>query len=290
MRRFLLRVLRESFTYHFFLPLLIFLTVEILFEFISPKIGPSWDMLTYYFPYEKLLGLLTVYITYFAIVALLIRREAAIRVTNIAALEDILPNARSYFAISPTPLREWFEPSTQTYLSKIVARRFDFQAFRHERVLVFFTNSQLESVHATYLDEHYARCFKAWHEHFKIELSFLRPAEIFGLLRTLHLNNRTDLGCYPGWIAWLPDACLDHFPFWWRRRIRSLAFALVESDTGTKSVVLFSKRRKRLEISRISDPQAMEPYVALVRMIKERIYRPGTVQLARDHDFASYLG
>jgi len=290
MRRFLLRVLRRSFTYHFFLPLLIFFAVEILSGLISGKIGSFSDMSTYFFSHEKLLGLLTVYITYFAIVALLIRREAAIHVTNIAVLEDILPNATSYFAISTTPLREWFEPGTQVYLSKIVARQFFRPELRHERVLIFFTKADLQSVHATYLDERYARCFKAWHEHFNVRLGFLGPTEIFSLLRSLDLRKRRVLGCYPEWIMWMPDVCLEYFPFWWRRRMRSLAFALVEANTGSRCVVRFSKGRNRLDISTIADVHVMEAYLELVGMIKQKIYRPGTTELARNHDFRAYLG
>jgi hypothetical protein len=34
----------------------------------------------------------------------------------------------------------------------------------------------------------------------------------------------------------------------------------------------------------------MQPYEKLVAMIKEKIYTPGTTDLARGHDFSTYLG
>ena len=241
MGRLLRILLRESFHLHLFVPLVVFLLMETAAGMVSRHINSPSTFLSYFFSIDRVWGFCLVYMTYVAIVLLLVRRKAAIHVTNIAALEDILPNAISYFAISPTPLKEWFETGSQVYLAKIVARSFTSPSFYHERVLVFFTRAELESVHATYLDEHYAKSFKTWHQCFNIRLGFLRPGEIFHILRSLDITTQRALGCYPTWVGWLPDRCLKLFPFWWRWRIRSLAFALVEYEAGTNVWCFFRR-------------------------------------------------
>lgn len=287
MLHYLQRVSRASLSLHFLLPLGISLGVATASGYLGGKVTGTQDLVTFWF--ERLPELFTIYITFVAVLLYRIFRDTSIRIANLGILDGVLSDSTGYFAFAAIPLREWFDASVQVYLARLVARQVHVPGYSHERVLLFFSRGDLDAVHASYLDEYYARCLIRIHELYEIKLAFLPHAELFETLERLTVAERKALGCYPRLMALLPDGVLQHVRLSWTSRpIRALAFAVVSFAAMPSSIVLFSKGPRSLAIRQVRQEAAMAPYLKLVEQVKARILRPdGT--LSPEYDFAKHM-
>jgi hypothetical protein len=223
-------------------------------------------------------------------VLLLVRHESELRIANLGLLDDVLPGSTSYFALAPTPLREWFDPAVQVYLARIVAQRLVDPEFRHHRVLLFFSKEQLLDAHASYQDEYYARALIRLHDQFEAKLGFMPPDELFELLETLPVEERLALGCYAPLIRWLPLRVLAKVRLSWSSRlIHTLAFAKVTDRHEKQRVIVFAKHATVLEVNSLDDAEKAKPYLNLIKLVQERIYNPGTEELKNEYRFAAHM-
>jgi hypothetical protein len=287
MLRFLKRVFRESLSLHLLLPLAVSILVGSAIGYLQGKIASALEFR--HFLSERLPELLAIYITFVVVLVLLIWRETAIRIANVGSLDNVLMDSRSYLAFAAIPLSEWFDPSVQVYLARIVAQQQQVKDYSHQRVLLFFSHGDLEAVHASYLDEYHARCLIRIHQLHRIGLAFLPHDQLLETLTKLTVAERKMLRCYPRPIGMLPDWILNRVRVSWvRRRIAGLAFAVVSYEGGRSSVVLFSKGRKMLDIRRVDTPAGMAPYLRFVDLVQKQICRAdGT--LSSEYDFAGHM-
>jgi hypothetical protein len=287
MLRFLKRVFRESLSLHLLLPLVVSVCVGSAIGVLQGKMASTSDFISFW--NERLPELLAIYLSFAAVLLFLIWRETAIRIANMGTLDSVLVDSCGYFAFAAIPLNEWFEPSAQVYLARIIAQQQQVEGYSHERVLLFFSHADLEAAHASYLDEYHARCLISIHKAHGIGLAFLRRDQLFDTLEQLTVLERKKMGCYRQPIALLSDGILARVRLSRvRRRIPALAFAVVNHKSGAPSVVLFSKGPRMLDIQRVATVEAMAPYLKLVDLARKRIHQAdGT--LSPEYDFASHM-
>jgi hypothetical protein len=271
MLRFLGRVFRSSFKFHFFVPLIVFLLYEtFLIEHTSIRSAPAlWSSAQF------LAHLTGVYVTFLVVFGWLIFVEGRTHVADITPLEDAVPDMVAYRAFSPTSVREWFDPAAQVYLARLVSTTLRQPAPAHRRVLLFFSQADLEAVKSTLLDGYSATSLMEWHRYFGIPLAFLRPEELKEIRSRLGREERKAIGD----CRWLPEPLRS----WLLKRRRKLAFAIVESRSAPNSVILFAKSRHALHIRHLREPASVEVYQRVATLIEAKASGPG-------HDFGNYLG
>jgi hypothetical protein len=143
------------------------------------------------------------------------------------------------------------------------------------------------------MDEYHARAFIKLHRLSDCRLAHLERSDILKILALLSVRDRKALGCYHSWQALLPESVLEYVPLTLlRRRIRSLAGALIEYDDGRPPcVVTFSKSRHDVGIRRLSANE-IEPFLKFFRYVKEAIYEPAKdgarPAIKAEHDFMNY--
>lgn len=162
----------------------------------------------------------------------------------------------------------------------------------HQRVLIFFRKGDLDATQATFLDQRYAKCFAGIHDCFGISpLAYLRRSEIFKVLAQLPIKQRRALGWCDSLFAywptlmqwrWIPVSLLL------RKPPRKLAFAVIETDDGTPRVVRFTKKRRDLSITEVTDSAEKEALLALVSAIKLKIF-DHSGSLTHSHNFHEFL-
>ena len=164
-------------------------------------------------------------------------------------------------------------------------------AFRHERVLLFFSDAEVGALQASYLDQHYARSFSAIHDRFGIALAYMRPKEIHDkILSKLTPEER-----------WIP-APYQWFGrprrLWGTRILRSRAkkidrmvpFAVIY--TGAEKVFLrFMKDGNSLTVEKIGADRETKACAAMVKLIEDIIYRTPITsgELLERYKFTKYL-
>src|SRR6185503_15265453 len=150
MGRFLLKALRHSIGLHLVIPLFIFVPGEFLVaNYIEhTPTTPEWAL------HAFLPRLALLYLTFIVVVGRVVNEEGRAKVKDIGALDSALLNATHYFAVSTTSMREWFEPSVQVYLARVVSAGTQHSGFVHQRVQLFLSEADLGDVKATYLDEY----------------------------------------------------------------------------------------------------------------------------------------
>ncbi|HKR63256.1 MAG TPA: hypothetical protein VJZ00_05950 [Thermoanaerobaculia bacterium] len=289
MLRFFWRVLRASSSLHLLLPLAVSIVVAGILGYAHGDVHNTRQLLRYLLA-ERLPDLAAIYFVFIVVVVLVVRHESQLRIANLSVLDDVLPGARSYFGIAPTPLREWFDPAVQVYLARIVAQRLIDPAFRHQRVLLFFSNEQFRDAHASYQDEYYAKALVRQHEEFDAALGFLSPDDLFQILGKMTLDERLALRCYSRFMRRLPRWLLAKVKLKWSSRIvRSLAFALLEDANGAKRIIIFANRPTELDLCTVEDAEKAKPYLRLVQLVQDRVYRPGTQELKHEYRFGAHL-
>ena len=269
--RILVRLLSKHLIYHLIVPLLVGIAIEILIAQHSS--GHEERHVVDYLLSKERLGLYGgILATYALISGYLLRKETLLQMGkgHIATLTDSLKDATGFFATSTIPLREWFEPNVQEYFSHIVKHQLGNENFRHERVLLFFTENELKNAREKYLDGHFAKPLATIHNNYQIKLGFLRRKDILSILRELTYEEKRLLGCYP-W--WMPKS--KRIAEWYltkRRRIRELDFALVRHADGSMSVFPFSKKGDLLNIKSLAGN--VQPYERLMDAIRNKVFSP----------------
>lgn len=288
MPQFLWRLVRKCWTYHFLIPIALGFAIETLHAwyvgdiraFTSAELGAYWSRHT--------ITLLIEYAVFVVFLAHLVITEAAVEVTSIGALDDILPEAKSYFAIGTIPLDEWFEPATLMYFSHILEYHTREPGF-HKRALLFFSRSSFRATKATYLDARYANCFAEMHRRLKVPLAYLDPKTSFNVIESLSPAQRKHLGwCWP-WAIWFPGTLHWRIPGHCilRRRFRNLAFAAIDMKDGTQRVLLFRKHRGDLAVSELIDSAQRDAYLALSKTIRDLAFYED--RAIHKHNFQEFL-
>jgi hypothetical protein len=204
-------------------------------------------------------------------------------------LQDTLDGAQSYFGVSIIPLEEWFEPSMQVYLAKILNRKLEPDDFEHERTLLFFSKGEYKKATNQFMEDYYyGECLAHLHKDCSIPLSFLKREDIFKILSQLTESEKEALGCYPRWTNWRPCRGLRRLPLkLLRRRITQLDLAFVEKKGGETFVLCISKRGGSVDIHDTRTDSDAVPYKRLHELIKKQIYDPQTKRLRPKHDFGA---
>jgi len=235
--------------------------------------------------------ILGVCISWFIVMIILINQETQRTVEEdaLAILEAELDDATSYFGVSVIPLTEWFDPTITIYVTRLLSRKLEHDNFRHERTLLFFSDSEYEKSRDHYTDEyHYGKCLAHLHSDCGISLSFMQRKEIFAVFDQLEEKYKNKLGCHASWTN--KSASFDRKPS--RRRLKNqianLDFALITKPDETSSVLRVSKRGDRVSIGKPLEGDDVEPYVKLVRAIKKTIYKSN--RLRTDNNFLKKYG
>jgi hypothetical protein len=233
--------------------------------------------------------LISIYLAFLIVIGLSIKNASDVRWAAVGHLRDILPNATRYFAIGTIPLREWFEPNSLVYLATILEHRMNSRQasvpnqFLHERVLLFYTEADLQALQASFLDEHYAKSFAAIHERFQIPLAYLGPDKVREIITGLTEEHRIALGCYQ--------------PQRWKWRNRApklrvkpelLPFAWLEQNGGHAQALQFLKNGKTLFLRPVDTDTKKAACQKLVKDIEEMIY-DSTRQLKKEFKFSNFL-
>lgn len=235
--------------------------------------------------------LVGIYLAFAWVVWRSVRRASDVRWTLIGDLSDNLEGADRYFALGTIPLREWFEPNALVYLATIVRQQNKTTSttpLRHDRVLLFYRDSDFKALQASYLDQHYAKSFSAIHDRFGIPLAYLRPQELGALLSKLKPDERWSLAPYR-WFA-RPRS------LWGKRPFRALAksttkltpYAVIEK--GSDRVILrFLKDGNSLAVEKVVDSFELTACTTFAALIEGVIYKPTTTELWAHCNFSKYL-
>lgn len=271
---------------HLIIPLGIGIIVEYLVESFFLK---ETDTSTFGMQSVRTISLIAgVFVSYILIMYFLIKNETSARIAegDLTYLDEQLDKAHSFFAVSVIPLKEWFDPSMQVYLGKLINRQLTANNFQHERALIFFSNRESRNVWAPMMDEnHYGRCLAHLHRDYEIPLSFLNRQDIFKILDQLSEEERETLGCYPRWTSWHVMRPLRGLPLrYLNRRIARLDFALLGNGTGEPVVLRVSKNGEDVRIQRELKGETARLYERVATLIKETV-RDKDLQLNKDHDF-----
>jgi hypothetical protein len=270
MLRFVWKSLRHIVKLHLVLPIVVFVILEVGLAHFLTVDGITWR----WFTHEFLPRLAIVYLTFAFVLGFVLTEEGAARATNLGALEGALNNATTYFAVSPTSAREWFDPAAQVYLARVVAAKLKNAALMHERVLLFYSEGDLEDVKASYLDGYHAKSLADWHMYFRIPVRFLRPDEIGAILGSLSAAQRK----FVNYRNWWPR----RFWMWRLKRKGSLAFAVVTHANGVPGIVRFHKSKHELEVTYHSDHQTVDVYSRIAASI-------GATASEHGHDFVDLI-
>ena len=295
--RFLGRVARRHLVWHLLIPLAVGALCEsAVAAWLSETPFGAAEFRSYFFSLERLALLVGVVVTFSAVLYFNVQREAEVtRQTFGPVLEDALKSAETFFALAPTRLKEWFEPSTQLYFATIVKHQREYGAFHHVRTLLLFTPTDSVNLRAPLLDENYAKAFVNLHELSNAKLALIEREDIFSILQSeLCLEDRKAIGCYKKWqTALLPDWVLTRIPIaWLRRRIRNLAVALVEYRDRVRGprILVFSKRGPDLGIRVIeADNGVGLSFKKLLEAVRKEVMEPAGLPVSQqvvkpDHD------
>lgn len=264
------RVIKRHLGLHLLIPLIVVVFLSGIFDWLVPmyrKVPPDPHWLV-----ERASELAGIYVSFVLVIALTIKKAGDISTSDVDKLRDLLPQSRRYFAIGIISLREWFEPDTQLYLASIISHQHADSNFRHERVLLFYTNRDLNALRASYLDERYATRFAAIHARFKVPLACLHPEDIREILLSLDEATLHALGCHRK-IVFSLRRWLSFFPREWtlRRKPHMLPYALIEKDSGSQ-VLRFSKKKNRLALDEVMNEGQVEAHKKLVVAIEKKIH------------------
>jgi hypothetical protein len=285
MKRLLWRIFTTTATWHFYVPLAVTIVLSTVLAIVSGARTPT--AILEYLLHGPIWEILAIYLTFALVFGFELKKHTEARIANMGVLKDSLPGSSSYFAVSATPLHEWFDPAVQVYLATILGYRSTAPNFVHERVLLFFDEPSLDDVHLSFSEEYFAKCLNAIHREFSIPLAFLRASELFDVLDDLSLEDRDVLGWFPRRHKFRPR--------WLRRpryvsaNPRTMAFGVGYVGTQPTFVILFLKESEVLRLTSVNDPARMRPYVELATRIRGRIRAKDGVSLNRDHNFNEHM-
>ena len=285
MQRLLWNLLKISATWHLVVPFIVSLLVSVTVAYVHGHRGIS--EIWYYWITGPVYEVAAIYITFTLVVAHLLKEEVDPRIANIAVLNKLLPKATEYFALGAIDMHEWFEPSSQVYLTKLFSRQLTDPKFQIHRALVFADPGSLEDLHLSFGDEYYARCLLAIHEQFKVPLAFIRPTDLTEILSDFDMSDRDKLGFYPRKDTWI--ARLFSHQLFYSRNPRRLAFAVVYAEKTATAVVLFSKSKRLLELIELSDAAEMRPYVRMAEAVRLRAYDTSTMKVKDTYNLSEHL-
>lgn len=256
----LMKLMSKHLWLHLVLPLIVGLTVEMIINLIrSLYNGQQFHPLEYLISWERFGAYAGILAAYLLIAGLLVNNEAKPPWRKVVPdmLDQSLKDATSFFATCTIPLKGWFDPYTQQYFSHIVKHQLDGRELRHERVLLFFKNRDLENAKTQFLDGSYAKALAMIHQNYGIKLGYLEPADVNRILAH-------NLSC-------------EH------------DFAFVTHQDSRETVLLFKKKGHVLKLRKLREKNKIAPYKKLVNDLKMSVSEPGTpvgeLQLDVDHDF-----
>lgn len=245
--------------YHLVVPLIVGLSVETLIAWAPWHEHSSFSFLKYWGTWERGGFYISLLLTYLCIAGWLVNQEAKPPWRRVfpRMLDDALEDATSFIATCTIPLKGWFDPYTQLYFSHIVKHQLRGGTLRHERVLLFFRDSDLKHAKTQYLDGLYAQPLAMIHENYGIRLGYLEPADIKAIL---HDNS----GC-------------------------ELDFAFITHQRSPETVLLFKKKGHLLTLREIHKEHEVAPYRDMVNAIRMKVSGSETpidkLQPNRPHDF-----
>jgi len=285
---------RKHAKFHLLIPLIGGIIVEGIFEAavasrthkVESWISFSW---VYLYSLRTLTLIAGVTVSYLLVMYILIKKETRVRTddTSLAVLQDTLNDAKNYYGLSIIPLDEWFDPSVQVYLAKLLNRKLAPDDFTHERTLLFFSRLEFMKATVPLTDEyHNGRCLAHMHKDCDIPLLFLRRETIFDILERMSPEDKQALGFYPPWTEWRLSRRLRRLPLHrLRRRVEQMDFAVVERSDDTMAVLRVAKCGEEVRVDQETTGTAAEPYIRLLTEIRNTVYNPRTKRLKANHDF-----
>jgi hypothetical protein len=289
----LLSRLRKHASHHLVIPLVTGIVFEGAVEAVNALRGHESFSLGFLLSLRMLYFVLGAFVTYVVIMFLLVNDELKSRINEKAlkTLQHSLDDAKSYFGLSIISLREWFNPSMQVYLAKILNHKLKAGAeFEHQRALLFFSKAEYENATNRFMEEYYyGESLAHLHRDCGIPLACLERDDIFRVLSRLQEGEREALGCYPRWTKWGLCRHFRKLPLHrLRGRIRTLDLAVIEKRDGRTYVLCISKHGGNVDIHDTITDVKVGPYKELINKIEELIYfDKATKQLKPKHDFGA---
>jgi hypothetical protein len=285
----LARIMRRHLVFHLVIPLIVGILVEAIYANFWDAV--AWHVLPFqlFSPHRIALyvGVATAYIV---VVGVLIRSETNIGLRRIE-LHDLalkLRGSKSFFAIAPTPLSEWFDPALQAYFVTLFGERLrSKRPFRYERVLLLPSRASRKSLNSDYLDGYFAKCLIDIHRQMGIDLYFLEWSDIALVLKCLTRDEKVLIGYYPAFAQRLPEFVVNVLllPLR-RRRIRRTGCGIIERGNGTRFAFRFAKLENVIEVEMQSEAHG-SAYFRFADLIKDVLYDSSRV-VKPLHDFSKY--
>jgi hypothetical protein len=278
----LLKILARILTKHLGLHLVVPLIVGLLFHAVAVHVARHiswWNSLSELWSFESIVFVAGALLAYIIIMYFLIRRETSARIhgTDLAVLDSVMSEAASYFSTSTISMQEWFDPISQVFLSSIIKRKLQSATFQDQRILLFWRRGELDDLQSMFLDGYYARRLSEIHIQYGTPVAYLSRQEIIEVVRKLPPEDKKRLGCSTNPVI---------SKLW--PSLRQLDFALVVSKNGAKHVLRVSKKGQNVHIDRVPEDHVVS-YEFVLRLIKDIIYKRGTMQFDEAHDFTRFF-
>lgn len=228
---------------------------------------------------------LPIFLTFLVSAGWLIQNEAKPPWDNILTetLDEVLSDATDVFATCTIPLKEWFHPYTQQYLSYIVKHNVNGKSLPQKRVLLFKEQEDLAKAREQYLDGQFAKPLADIHRNYGIPLGFLRPNEMDEILEGFRLIAEAR--------SWKKPNARDHEASEQQERdgtISTLDFALVTHPGNRITVITFDKTGDIYKLVPIEDPVQVKPYETLRDKIVTRVFNQKGAN--PQHNFSAFSG
>jgi hypothetical protein len=198
---------------HILYPLLFGVVADVLSMRYITRTAPTWkEVPSHLFAVDHVAFIVGIVATYICIMYLQVKRETGLtyNVKNLLTVKEKLDGAKSYFALSPISMRQWFNPPALSYFSLLLSeqhpapgaqnepalgRRFDYV-----RTAVFSSNRKYSLATTPYLDRDFSFAFAWVHDDFGIPLAFVTTEELCALLDVMEPLERRELISLPRFL------------------------------------------------------------------------------------------
>ena len=248
---------------HIIIPLLVGLIIDLIYIYFHENSASWHDAAIILINTPRIFVLiLSILITYGLITFFCVQKETTLlfNPNNLLVVEDIVSRAKSYYALSPLPLREWFSPGIVRYFSILLGQHMRGDPkLSYIRVVVFTSPRREAFAKAPYIDREYSLAFGRLHNDSKIPLGVLNSSDLYKILKNMEPKKRQVFVPLPLWV-------LRNIRRTWPYRVMSpflrLDFALITYKENDKETVLIEPTGRR-EVNELSGND-IEPYKELI--------------------------
>lgn len=207
-----------------------------------------------------------------------------------------LSDAVAYTGISTLLPREWFDPVSLVYFTKVAGQKFvtrqngspeRTRPFRDERVMLVSRERDKASITMpSHPNWFYGKLFARMHKYCGTPLAYLHPEEIKEVLCGLDGATRNKLCrvlCFrTTWWPFSHPALLNRVPAEWFRLCEQ-GYGMIERADGQRSIIRVAKKGRHIIDIEVVSGAGADAYITFSDKIKSMIYLDG--KLREDHDF-----